>query len=64
MDERFWRHRYRATSHAMMVTAALLAGRFLYLFYSRDEFHPDLLLILIAAGITKIGFLIYYYARE
>jgi len=60
MDERFFLHRYKSTSHAAMVGAAGLAGLYFYDLFAHHVIRWDLLAILIAMVVTKLAFLIYY----
>jgi hypothetical protein len=60
MDERFFIHRYKSTSHAAMVAALGMAGVFFYELFAKQAIRWDLQFILIAMAVTKLGFMIYY----
>jgi hypothetical protein len=60
LDERYFLHRYKATSHAGIVMAVLVAGFFLYYRLHDDVFRWDLAIPLIAGAITKVVALVYY----
>lgn len=60
LDERYLLHRYKATSHAGVVMAVLVAGFFLYHHLHNQEFRWDLLIPLIAGAVTKLVAMVYY----
>lgn len=63
-DERFLTHRYKSTSHAAMVAAALLGGFFFYDFLVREAVRWDLLITLVAMAVTKLFFMAWYHFRD
>lgn len=60
IDERFLLHRFKATSHAALVAAALAAFFFLRDYYRGAGVRVDLLIILLAMVVTKLAAMIYY----
>jgi hypothetical protein len=60
LDERYFLHRYKATSHAGIVMAVLVAGFFLYQHLHDNIFRWDLLIPLIAGVVTKLIAMVYY----
>lgn len=62
-DERFILHRYKATSHAAMAGAAVLAF-FLFRGLARGEgLHRDLMTVLVAMAVTKIAAMAWFRLR-
>ncbi len=64
IDERFVLHRYKASSHAAVVAAVLLASFFLWDFYGHGTVRVDLLTTLCAMAIVKVAAMIYYRRTE
>jgi len=64
MDERFFLHRYKSSSHASMVGAAGLGGLYFYDLLAHDVIRYDLGAILLAMVITKLGFMAWYRNRD
>ncbi len=60
MDERFIMHRYISTRWSVAVGVILMAAWINYEYFVRDTFRLDLLVILSAMAITKLGVMIYY----
>ena len=60
LDERYFLHRYKATSHAGVVIAFLVAALFLYNHLHHHVFRWDLLIPLIAGAVTKVIAMAYY----
>lgn len=60
IDERFLLHRFKATSHAAVVGAALAGFFFLRDYYRGAGVRVDLLIILLAMVVTKLAAMIYY----
>jgi hypothetical protein len=60
MDERFFLHRYKSSSHAAMVGAAGMGGLFFYDLIANGVIRWDLEIILGAMVVTKLGFLLYF----
>ncbi len=63
-DERFQQHRFKSTSHAAVVGGVLAAGWFLYEHFAHGQFRWDLMSILLAMALTKIGAMVYYRLRD
>jgi hypothetical protein len=63
-DERFVMHRYKSTSHAAVVGAVAMGGWFLYQHYARDTLRLDILVIMLAMAVTKLGSMLYYRLRD
>lgn len=64
IDERFISHRFKSTSHAAVVAAALLGFFFLRDFYSHGIVRGDILTTMCAMAATKIAAMIYYRRTE
>ena len=60
LDERYFLHRYKATSHAGIVMAVLVAAFFLYHRLHDDVFRWDLLIPLLAGAVTKVIAMVHY----
>jgi hypothetical protein len=60
LDERFIVHRYISTRWAVIVGVVLMAAWVNYEFIVNDILRIDLLFILGAMLITKVGVMIYY----
>ena len=60
MDERFIIHRYKATRVAMMVGIILMGVFFWYEYISNRMVRWDLLLIMGAMAVAKVGVMLYY----
>lgn len=60
MDERFYLHRYKSSSHAGMVAAAGMAGLFFYDLITKDAIRWDMMILLGAMVVTKFSFLFYF----
>jgi hypothetical protein len=64
IDERFLLHRFKATSHAAVVGAVLLAGFFYYDLMARELFRTDIAITLGAMAVTKLAAMLYYRRTE
>ena len=64
MDERFWQHRYKSTSHAAMVAALVTAALFFYQQFANGVIRFDYLAIMLAMAVTKIAAMLYYRFRD
>ena len=64
LDERYFLHRYKATSHAGIVMAVFVAGFFLYYRLHDDVFRWDLAVPLFAGAMTKVAAMVYYRRVE
>jgi Na+-translocating ferredoxin:NAD+ oxidoreductase RnfD subunit len=64
LDERYFLHRYKATSHAGIVIAVLVAGFFLYYQLHEKVIRWDLAIPLVAGAVTKVVAMIYYRRTE
>jgi hypothetical protein len=64
LDERYFLHRYKATSHAGVVMAMLVAGLFIYHQLHDHVIRWELAAILAAGVVTKVIAMIYYRRRE
>jgi hypothetical protein len=64
MDERFFLHRYKSTSHAAMVAALAMGGLFFYELIARGTIRWDLQIILTAMAMTKIVAMIWYRRHD
>ena len=60
MDERFIMHRYKATRAAMFVGVILMGVFFWYDYVSSHVVRWDLLLIMVAMAVVKVGVMFYY----
>jgi hypothetical protein len=60
MDERFIMHRYISTRWAVVVGVVLMAAWVNYEYIVNDTLRVDLLVILGAMLVTKVGVMIYY----
>ena len=60
MDERYFLHRYKASSHAGVVGGVLMGGWFLYEHLANGHLRWDIAVIMGAMALTKLGFLFYY----
>jgi hypothetical protein len=60
MDERYFLHRYKASSHAAVVGGVLMGGWFLYQHIAHHQQRWDIIAIMGAMALTKLGFLLYY----
>ena len=60
IDERFVMHRYISTRWAVIVGVVLMAAWVNYEFIVNDILRIDLLVILGAMLVTKVGVMIYY----
>jgi hypothetical protein len=60
LDERYFLHRYKATSHAGVLMAVLMGGVFLYSQLHDRVYRWDLAAILAAGAVTKLVAMIYY----
>ena len=61
-DERFIMHRFRSTRLAMLVGVLMIALWFNYELLINSQWRFDLLIILAAIAVTKVGAMIYYHA--
>ena len=60
LDERYFLHRYKATSHAGIVMAVLVAGFLLYGRLHDHVFRWDLFVPLLGGALTKVVAMVYY----
>lgn len=60
LDERYFLHRYKATSLAGVVMAVLMGGVFLYSQLHDQVIRWDLAAIMAAGAFTKVIAMIYY----
>lgn len=60
IDERFVMHRYISTRWAVIVGVVLMAAWVNYEYIVNDVLRIDLLVILLAMLVTKVGVMIYY----
>jgi hypothetical protein len=60
VDERFLKHRLRATSTAGIASAALALLTFLYRYYHDHVFRVDLLLVGLVFVVLKYALLFWY----
>jgi hypothetical protein len=60
MDERFIMHRYISTRWSVVVGVVLIAAWLNYEYIVNDTLRVDLLVILGAMLVTKVGVMIYY----
>ena len=60
VDERFLKHRLRATSTAGIASAALALLIFLYRYYHDHVFRVDLLLVGLVFVVLKYALLLWY----
>lgn len=60
IDERFLMHRLRSTSLAAVVGAVLMGAWSLYNLYGRGIRRWDLMAILGAMAVVKLGAMLYY----
>ncbi len=63
-DERFIMHRYRSSRVALIVMVAMMAVWFEYEYFVNDTMRWDLLIILSASLVAKVGSMIYYRLRQ
>lgn len=61
VDERFIMHRYISTRWAVLVGVILMAIWVNYEFLVNHLLRVDLLVILLAMAVTKVGVMIYYH---
>ena len=61
-DERFIMHRFRSTRLAMIVGILMMGLWFNYELLINSQWRLDLIIILAAIAITKVGAMIYYHA--
>ncbi len=64
LDERYRLHRFKSTSHAAIVAAVLMGALFVYERNRNDVFRVDLLIILGAMAVTKLGAMLFYRLRN
>ncbi len=60
MDERFIMHRYKATRVAMIVGVIIMGVFFWYDYISSRAVCWDLLLVMGAMAVAKVGVMLYY----
>ena len=60
MDERFIMHRYRSTRLATIVGVVLMGGWANYELFVNHVLRWDLLIIMAAIALVKVGAMIYY----
>lgn len=63
-DERFWRHRYQATSHAAVVGATAAGAWLLYDLWGHGIWRWDLFSVLAVMAVTKLAAMLYYRIRD
>jgi low affinity Fe/Cu permease len=63
-DERFIMHRYRSSRVALIVMVVMMAVWFEYEYFVNDTMRWDLLIILSASLVAKVGSMIYYRLRQ
>jgi len=61
IDERFVMHRYISTRWSVLVGVILMAIWVNYEYLVNDTLRIDLLIILLAMAVTKVGVMIYYH---
>jgi hypothetical protein len=64
LDERFILHRYKSTSHASMVAASVMGAWIIYDSVRNDVLRWDFIAVMGTMVVVKIGFMIYYTARD
>ena len=64
VDERFWMHRYKATSHAAVVGGVLMGGWFLWEHLANQRLRWDIAVIMGAMAVTKLAVLAWYRFRD
>jgi len=64
MDERYFLHRYKSTSHAAMVAALAMSGLLLFELIVKGTIRWDLQLILLAMAVTKVAAMLWYRRRD
>lgn len=64
LDERYFTHRYKATSHAAVVGALVAGGWFIYEILANDQIRWDLASILAAMALTKLAAMIYFRWKD
>jgi len=60
MDERFIMHRYKATRAAMVVGVIGMGAFFWYDYVASGTVRWDLLLVMVAMAVVKVGAMLYY----
>lgn len=60
IDERFYIHRLKSTSLAGVVGGVLMGVWTLIQFYTKDVFRWDLMVILSAMAVVKLGTMLYF----
>lgn len=60
VDERFIMHRFKATRLATVVGMVLMFVYFNYEVVANKTIRWDLLIILVAMAVTKVGAMLYY----
>lgn len=63
-DERFIMHRYRSSRVALIVMVVMMAVWFEYEYFVNETMRWDLLIILSASLVAKVGSMIYYRLRQ
>lgn len=63
-DERFIMHRYQSSRVALIVMVVMMAVWFEYEYFVNDTMRWDLLIILSASLVAKVGSMIYYRLRQ
>lgn len=64
LDERFVLHRYKSTSHASVAAAAVIGGWYFYDLVAHQVIRWDFAIILGVMAVVKIGFMVWYGARD
>ncbi len=63
-DERFIMHRYQSSRVALIVMVVMMAVWFEYEYFVNETMRWDLLIILSASLVAKVGSMIYYRLRQ
>jgi hypothetical protein len=64
IDERFFRHRQRATSLASVIGAWVAVGLFGYRYFVDGFWSWDLLAVAATMGAVKLGLMTWYFLTE
>ena len=64
IDERFKIHRWKSTSLAAVVGAVLLGGLWFWERFANHVTRHDILMVLVAMAVVKLGALLYYRLRD
>ena len=60
VDERFIMHRYQSTRWAVIVGAILMGAWVMYEYFVNQTVRIDLIIIMLAMAVTKVGVMIYF----